>query len=93
MPARLELDDDDGGEDMSGEVQSLFGTPETLTREIMYVNDEAGTGRRVPIPNVRRDQWSSFEYDYLPETPEERFARVRRWVLKRIEIDHYPNGG
>ncbi len=91
LPAILDENDD---EEIVGEVQSLFGMPDAMSREIMHVNDECGCGRKVPLPNVRRGDWDSWGYDWLPETPEERFARVRRWVLKHIHKgDHYPNEG
>jgi hypothetical protein len=83
MPAELDLDDDDP-DDMAYEVQDIFGTSNALTREIMYVNDECGMGRRVPLPNIPYDKWSGFAWTYLPETPVERFARVRRWVTAQI---------
>ena len=90
MPANFSLDDDDD-DDMAYEVKRLFGTTDALSREIMYVNDEGGTGRRVPIPNVRTADWDCFGYLTLPETPEERYVRVRGWVAKQIwewkEID------
>lgn len=82
MPARLDLDADD--EIAVGDVQRLFGTVETLSREIMYQNDEGGYGRRVPLPNVRMGEWDCFACMYLPETPEERFTRMRNWVAACI---------
>jgi hypothetical protein len=91
------LDEDDDWEAFE-EVSGVFGSAEELTREIMYRNDECGSGRKVPLPHYA-DRYSfgtGFEhaYTYLEETPEERFARMRRWVLARIDKgDHYPNGG
>ena len=85
MPAELGLDDDDYDDEPYAEVQSLFGTDEHLTREIMYQNDECDRGRRVPIPNVRRDNWDSWGYDILDETPEERFIRMHKWIATRIK--------
>lgn len=89
MPADILSDPDDW--DAAEEVQHLFGTTDALSREIMYVNDERGCGRRVPYPNVLRGGWDCFEWRYLPETPEERYVRVRAWVEKQIwewkEID------
>jgi hypothetical protein len=75
---------DDDPEDMTYDVQRLFGTTDALSREIMYVNDEGGVGRRVPLPNVLRGNWDCFSYTRLPETPEERYIRVRAWVEKQI---------
>ena len=82
MPARLDLDEDDY--EIAEEVQSLFGTTDALSREIMYQNDEGGYGRRVPLPNVRMGEWDCFACMYLPETPEERFTRMRNWVAACI---------
>lgn len=76
---------DDDAEDMTYEVTRLFGTTDALSREIMYVNDECGIGRLVPLPNVRRGGWDCFCYKYLPETPEERFVRVRAWVASCLK--------
>lgn len=85
------LDDEADDWDVVHGVQRLFGTTESLSREIMYINDEGTIGRRVPIPNVRESHWDWFGYTYIPETPEERFIRVRKWVADRIwdwkEID------
>lgn len=103
MPAHRDAEDAED-DDLSHEVvQRLFGTPEAMSCEIMYVNDEGGCGRRVPIPHVLGEWeykchggkcWEYYGYKRLPETPEERFARVRRWVLKHIHKgDHYPNEG
>lgn len=91
MPAELWLDDDDYADEAHEEVQALFGTPEHLTREIMYQNDECGHGRRVPLP-LHASLYSyenpfAFAYTYLDETPEERFTRMRKWVEKRIELN------
>jgi hypothetical protein len=72
-------------------VAHLFDINEKLASEIAYVNDEGGIGRRVPLPNVRQGDWDCFMYKYLPETPEQRFIRVRKWVAEQIwdwkEID------
>ena len=82
MPARFDDDDDDWT--ATEDVKRLFGTTDALSREIMYQNDEGGIGRRVPIPNVRTANWDCFKYAYLPETPEERFTRMREWVAAQI---------
>jgi hypothetical protein len=83
MPARLDLDDDD--DDMAHEVQCLFGTTDALSREIMHHNDDGGIGRRVPIPNVLESRGDWFGYTYIPETPEQRFERMRKWVVAQID--------
>jgi hypothetical protein len=49
-------------EDFEG-VAGAFGLPESLAREVMYLNDD----------------------HYRCETPEERFVRMRAWVVKQIE--------
>ena len=82
MPARFEDEDDEWT--ATEDVKRLFGTTDTLSREIMYPNAAGGFGRRVPIPNVRRGEWGCFGYMYLPETPEERFTRMRKWVAAQI---------
>jgi hypothetical protein len=94
MPVIDEEDDWEAAE----EIQGVFGSDDHLTREIMYQNDECGSGRKVPLPQHASPYGfgTGFEYAYkhLDETPEERFQRMRRWVLSRISKgDHYPNGG
>jgi hypothetical protein len=65
-----------------------FDIAHQLAAEVQYVNDECGTGRRVPLPRVvgpgRSTAW---EYTYLPETPEERWARVRAWAVSQLHPD------
>lgn len=50
----------------------------------MYQNDECSRDRRVPIPYIRSHQHDTWGYDYLPETPEQRFIRMRKWIATRI---------
>ncbi len=52
-----------------------FGIAETMTREIVWINDEAGHGSYVEEGGKRR---------YVPETPEKRFERVRNWAQSMI---------
>jgi hypothetical protein len=47
----------------SERVASVFGIADPLAREVVYMNDEAGS-------------WK--------ETPEQRFTRVRAWVVQQI---------
>lgn len=63
---------------------SRFGLADAMTREIVYWNDEGGIGRKVPIPNVRNGQWDCWGYTWLPETPEDRWVRMRAWIEAKI---------
>lgn len=78
------IDGEDDDETAADEVARTFGTVDALTREIMWKNDEGGIRRRVPIPNVRRGEWDCWGYNWLPETPEERWQRMRLWVANKI---------
>lgn len=52
-----------------------FGIAEALAAEIMYENDEgAHTSRYID------GRWS-----YAPETPEERWTRMRAWIVRLLE--------
>ena len=79
------IDEDD--DDVAHYVCRTFGTVDTVTREIMYQNDEGGIGRRVPEPNVRQGEWDCWGYRWLPETPEERWTRMRKWVKSQIKTE------
>lgn len=50
-------------------VGQFFGIAPSMAAEIAYINDECG-----------RQVWSQSG----PETPEERFTRVRAWVIENI---------
>ena len=79
------LDMSDVDPDDFESVSDIFDVVECLAQEIEWMNDEAGVRRRVPIPNVREDKWDCFDYDFLPETPEDRWARMREWVASKIK--------
>jgi hypothetical protein len=72
----------------------LFDIADPLVREIVYHNDECGEGRRVPIPNVLQSRGDYFGWQLIPETPEERWVRMRKWVAAQIwdwkEIEETP---
>lgn len=53
-------------------VAGKFDIATCLAQEIVYINDEAGMGRIV-------------EGKYMPETPEERWTRVRAWVASQVK--------
>jgi len=56
-------------------VADAFDIAEQLAREIVYVNDEAGNNHKVVD-----GRWT-----YCPETPEERWQRVRAWAIRHIQ--------
>lgn len=53
------------------DVAAAFNVAEQLAREIVYINDEAGSGQLID------GKWQ-------PETPERRWERVREWVAKKL---------
>lgn len=55
-------------------IASLFHIANAMAREIAFVNDEENSGR--------------FDYElkrWVTETPEQRFERVRAWVVSNIK--------
>lgn len=57
-----------------GHVAKVFNIAEPLAQEVVYMNDEAGSGHRGD-DGVWRD-----------ETPEQRFTRIRAWVAGKIKV-------
>ena len=55
-------------------IARIFGLPFSMACEIMYLNDE----HEIYNPQTRR---------LVEETDEERFARMRRWVVAHISPD------
>lgn len=56
-------------------IAQSFGIAEALAAEVMYENDEgACTSRCID------GRWS-----YAPETPEERWTRMRAWIVRLLE--------
>lgn len=79
------LDYDDSGDDYGTvEAAARLDISETLARNVVWQNDECGYGKRVPIPNVLQGDWDGYKYKTLPETPAERWARIRTWAAKQI---------
>lgn len=69
-----EIDAEDDPHALAERLGADFDIAHQLAMEVQWVNDEATVGVRVPDPTSR---WG---YRYRDETPEERWARVRRWV-------------
>lgn len=72
------------GVDMSGldpedveTVAGKFNIADCLAREIVYENDECGY--------THEREWLNGRLRWRPETPEERFARMRKWVRSQIK--------
>lgn len=62
-------------------VAAAFGVAHAMACEIMWVNDECSGDHRelVTLPSgEKRERWR-------PDTPEERFARVRAWIVKQLK--------
>jgi hypothetical protein len=58
-----------------------FNIASQLAAEVQYANDEGSVGVRVPDPSV------SWGYRYRPETPEERWARMRAWAASNVRSE------
>lgn len=65
------LDPDD-----SRSVSVAFNIADALAREVVYINDEAGDNHRYGPDG---------KWGYFPETSEERWTRVRKWVDEQIK--------
>lgn len=59
----------------SEQIAEAFDIAEQLAREVAYINDEQGTNHKIVD-----GQWK-----YSPETPQERWARVRAWAISHIQ--------
>ena len=61
----------------AGKVSATFDIAECLAQEIVYINDECGDDFKQQVVGGR---WMR-----VPETPAERWTRVRKWVAKHIK--------
>lgn len=68
----------------SFDVASAFDIADAMAREIMYQNDERG-GEYEEIAWVKRRPHEYVPTRFRPETAEERWARMREWIVSRIE--------
>lgn len=69
-------------------VAAAFGITETMAREVVYANDEMGRSRREEYfgPwHPRLHHYSTPRCRTIPETPAERWARMREWVADQIK--------
>lgn len=60
------------------QLSRAFNIAEPMAQEIEYINDECGNDYK----NVN-GKWV-----HAPETPEERWQRVRKWVAEQIKPSH-----
>jgi hypothetical protein len=66
-------------------VASAFGITTTVAREVVYANDEEGRERREELFGPwHPDAYYSPRFLRFPETPAERWARMRKWVDAQI---------
>lgn len=61
---------------------SLLNIRDLMAREVMYVNDECGDTHEVPGPTTSRYGSAGL---WRLENEEERWARMRRWVVSRLK--------
>jgi hypothetical protein len=74
MPMLDSNGDEYEGDDFdSYEMADLFDVAHQLAAEVMWQNDEGGSGHKVD------GRWQ-----YCPETPQERWRRVRAWAMRHI---------
>lgn len=68
-------------------VAAAFGITETMAREVVYANDEGGRDRVEELfgPWHPRDYYGKPRHLRFPETPAERWARMRKWVAGQIK--------
>ena len=70
--------------DEYGDVARLFGIKAMLAQEIEYVNDEESPITYLPHHGPLKRPWDHRERLAIYETPEERFTRVRAWVVENL---------
>jgi hypothetical protein len=56
-------------------VSEAFGIARAMAAEIVYENDEYGGDH----------QWVDGKHQYVPETPEHRWQRMRNWVASNLK--------
>lgn len=76
-------------------VAAAFGITETMAREVVYANDELSRDRREELFGPWRP-WSMGGHDEkrflrFPETPTERWVRMRKWVSDQIIREQPPS--
>lgn len=76
MPMLDRSGDEYEGDDFdSHEMANLFDVAHQLAAEVMWQNDEGGSDYKTVD-----GQWT-----YSPETPQERWVRVRAWAIRHIQ--------
>lgn len=66
-------------------VAARFGIAHAMACEIMYENDEYGETRYVEAYGPPEYPWHRRPHVTVKVTPEERFERVRAWVVENIK--------
>lgn len=66
-------------------VSGVFGIAAPMAQEIVYINDEVIFWSQNPDGSVQRD-----DDGWVRATPEERFVRMRAWVVRQIKEDAAP---
>lgn len=76
MPTVDKNGDEYEGDDFdSYEMADLFDVAHQLAAEVMWQNDEGGRDHKVV----------DGRWQYCPETPQERWQRVRAWAMRHIQ--------
>ena len=72
-------------------VAAAFGITATMAREVVYENDERSYGRNEELYGPwHSNDYRSERYIHFPETPTERWARMRKWVGNQIVSEVAP---
>lgn len=72
-------------EDSDG-IHTYFGIANAMAREIIWINDEVD-GKYVEIEGPPNRRSYGPPRIYIPATPEQRFAKVRAWVVAHIKTE------
>ena len=62
-----------------------FNIAHQLMREVEFENDECGMGLQVPNPDWREGMPAYMRTMWGPETPEERWRRMRAWCARNLK--------
>ena len=72
-------------------IAAAFGIPHQLAQEIMFMNDEVERGEYVIAYGPPKPRsYGSDVYVFVPSTPAERFARMKKWIednLRPIPVE------
>lgn len=65
-------------------IAALFGIPQQLAQEIMYLNDEHDRGEWVEASGPPKTRWGRHPHVFVPTKPEIRFERMKKWIENNL---------